>query len=268
MTIKSKHNAKQYKCVCGISFTLRNNLYRHKTQCKKSISQKKLSCRCGKVFPRIDNYNRHILKCKEKSSYPCPICKKIFRSTYFVKRHVVIHRKTDSFKCQSCNKDFKREHNLITHETICEKLKRNQIPKENKFTTVLEEIGLEVVKNWLKAYDGTPATTHNSEFNITCESNLGYDELLVPKENSSVGYEKCNGLMEPIENSFTITRKVRYLGDKFVGEVQEKNFCQNEKTQLVNYLSKQLEIKEKSTQPSIAEKRVRKSYPINSKERV
>ena len=131
-----------FECeVCGVKFTLKNNLAKHMNRhtqkkiwkcehCKKTFLQrdqliahlivhkgdKPFPCEvCGKAFARKTNLKEHMITHSTEKNYPCDFCNKTFNKPYSKKIHMRHHLDTKPHKCDVCGASFSQSCALVTH---------------------------------------------------------------------------------------------------------------------------------------------------------
>ncbi len=102
--------------ICGLSFSRKDSLYRHKRSVHSE--SKKYSCtECNLTFSRKDTLDRHINDVhKQIRKYICTICDEKFKQAGALKRHIqTMHEKNISYECPNCDAAFPRKDNLDRH---------------------------------------------------------------------------------------------------------------------------------------------------------
>lgn len=109
---------KNFACEeCDARFTRKGDLVRHKRSHAKDASQR-FVCDvpgCGKSYTLHNNLSRHKKTCHEQKRYPCSLCDKAFTQTGDLKRHMAVHTGARPFACEQCGAGFKQKAHLNQH---------------------------------------------------------------------------------------------------------------------------------------------------------
>ncbi|XP_037800156.1 PR domain zinc finger protein 15-like [Penaeus monodon] len=102
--------------VCGAALATKHSLNTHLRTAHGGPTAKSLSCEvCGKQFLRKDLLREH-QSVHAPPSYPCPTCKKLFKTRKYLEVHSLMHQGIKRFSCKYCNKKFHQKVNLSRHE--------------------------------------------------------------------------------------------------------------------------------------------------------
>ncbi|XP_066244842.1 PR domain zinc finger protein 5-like isoform X1 [Euwallacea similis] len=108
----------KYICSeCSETFSTKDIYKRHVASLHERTARHE--CRiCSKVFNRSDILTKHLLHIHMIGAtgiFPCPTCKKEFKSQDYLKVHLKTHTQSKLFKCDGCNTTFKFLRNLVRH---------------------------------------------------------------------------------------------------------------------------------------------------------
>ncbi|XP_042878604.1 zinc finger protein 236-like [Penaeus japonicus] len=102
--------------VCGAALATKHSLNTHLRTAHGGSAAKSLSCEvCGKQFLRKDLLREH-QSVHAPPSFPCPTCKKLFKTRKYLEVHSLLHQGIKRFSCKYCNKKFHQKVNLSRHE--------------------------------------------------------------------------------------------------------------------------------------------------------
>ncbi|XP_069192463.1 PR domain zinc finger protein 15-like isoform X2 [Procambarus clarkii] len=117
-----KENPKQkeassFLCsTCGAVLATRHSFNTHVRAAHGGSSARELHCEiCGKQFHRKDLLRDH-QAVHAPPSFPCPTCKKLFKTHKSLEVHSLLHVGIKRFVCKYCNKKFHQKVNLARHE--------------------------------------------------------------------------------------------------------------------------------------------------------
>ena len=106
----------EFNCdVCGVGFSIKSKLLRHKNVHE---GLKSYQCAtCGKVFKSVESLCGHKAVHSSEPKLECLQCGAKFRSKYnLVEVHTTSH--TKNYCCDQCGKGFKRAENLKAHKEL------------------------------------------------------------------------------------------------------------------------------------------------------
>ncbi|KAG4068867.1 hypothetical protein HA402_005015 [Bradysia odoriphaga] len=109
-------NTKKHPCtICGKMFRQNSDRRIHERQ---HTGEKPFQCHlCGKAFISNGLLTAH-KKSHDDTTYPCPICGRVFNLPSGYRKHIQTHRQDRSFKCTVCPKSFNTKIYLSKHMSI------------------------------------------------------------------------------------------------------------------------------------------------------
>ncbi|KAG7174943.1 Zinc finger protein 26-like 10 [Homarus americanus] len=115
--VPKQKETSRFTCnVCGAALATKHSLNTHMRSAHGGSAARELHCEiCGKQFHRKDLLGEH-QAVHAPPSFPCPTCKKLFKTRKSLEVHSLLHLGIKRFACKYCNKKFHQKVNLSRHE--------------------------------------------------------------------------------------------------------------------------------------------------------